>query len=140
MIHYLLTQEIPKGSSYIFIEPASVFHQLHQAKLLPEELPEAISCISMERWSETIEKHNIQDYLYINGVQTLNALCADEDNIDEYAELSWHISELLSQLHWQSNMALGNETFITQQFNNLADNITPAQVLKQKFKVTTQRK
>jgi hypothetical protein len=137
LVRYLLNQTLPKGSSYIVIEPDSILSQLQHANLLPQDLPDNISCISMASWQETIEKHNIQDYLYINGIHTFNALCAEEDNIGEYAELSWHVSELLSQLHWQANMSLGNETFITQQLNNLADNIIPAQVLKQHFKGQT---
>ncbi|WP_198245391.1 6-hydroxymethylpterin diphosphokinase MptE-like protein [methane-oxidizing endosymbiont of Gigantopelta aegis] len=137
LIHYLIDKDIPQGTRYIFVEPDFVLQELTLSGLLPQDLPEAISCIRLEQWHDTIKQHAIQDYLYINSVRSFNALCAEEDNIDEYAELSWHITELLSQLHWQANMALGNETFITQQLNNLADNIIPAQILNQHFKNQT---
>jgi hypothetical protein len=129
---YIQKKGLPKGARYIFIEPESVLAQLLEYRAL-DGLDARIACISMESWAETIQRFKIVDYLYINAVQSCNAICAQDDNINEYAELSWHIAEVLSQLHWQSNMVLGCEGFMARQIDNVADNKLPAKLLANAF-------
>lgn len=129
---YLQQKGLPKGTRYIFIEPASILDQLINHRLL-EELDPAIACITLDEWEENTQLFKIQDYFYINSVQSFNALCAEDDNCNVYAELSWHITEVLAQGHWNVNMTLGNETFTTRQIANLADNLLPAKLLNNTF-------
>lgn len=133
---YLQKKDLPKGSRYIFIEPVAVLAQLKSNKLL-EELDPKIACISLDSWEETIQDFKMLDYFFINAVKSVNAICAQEDNINEYAELSWHIAETLTGLHWAANITLGSEAFIACQLDNLADNVLPAKLLENAFQGKT---
>ncbi|MFA5984414.1 MAG: 6-hydroxymethylpterin diphosphokinase MptE-like protein [Methylococcaceae bacterium] len=123
---------LAKGSRYIFIEPASVLSQLQGFGLLAG-LDAAIACISSDDWVEQSRAFKSPDYFYINAVQSFNAICAENDFIHEYAELSWYVAENLSRENWNNNLSLGNETFIANQIANLADNKLPAKLLKSAF-------
>ncbi len=129
---YLQSKFLPKGTRYIFIEPEGVLQGLKYNQLL-DGLDEKILCIGLEQWPEAIKNFKINDYLYINAVRSYNAICAQDDYIEEYAELSWYITEVLSQLHWQISVELGSEAFIARQIINLADNGRPAKLLEKAF-------
>ncbi|WP_347988756.1 6-hydroxymethylpterin diphosphokinase MptE-like protein [Methylomonas sp. AM2-LC] len=131
--HYIQKNQLPKGSRYIFIEPVSVLAALTANGLLADLDAERIACISLDEWVITIQNFKIRDYFYINAVQSYNAFCAEDDHIQEYAELSWHITEVLSQLHWTNTIELGSEAFISRQLKNVADTLLPAKLLEQAF-------
>ena len=93
-------RQLPKGTRYIFIEPETVLQALKNQEMLDELDQDRMVYISMEDWGQAIDKFRIKDYFYINAVRFFNAICAQDDYIGEYSELSWHVNELLSQLHW----------------------------------------
>ncbi|MEQ1531359.1 MAG: 6-hydroxymethylpterin diphosphokinase MptE-like protein, partial [Methylococcales bacterium] len=129
---YLKQKGLANGARFIFIEPASILIQLQQQQLLPDT-DAAIAYINPDEWEQTIREFKIQDYFYINAVQSFNAFCAEDDYNNVYAELSWHITEVLAQYHWNYSMSLGNETFTTRQLFNVADNLLPAKLLNKAF-------
>lgn len=129
---YLRGKGLPKGSRYVFIEPGHVL-QVLQAHGLLDESDERIVCVDAQDWPQAIQRFKIADYCYIDGVKSLNAMCAEDDFINEYAELSWHVTEVLSQLHWQYSIQLGSEAFISRQIHNIADNRLPAKILQNTF-------
>lgn len=133
---YIQETSLPKGTRYIFIEPEAVLKEL-QAKEMLADLDERIVCIAMSEWDRALVAFKVTDYFYIDAVRSFNAICAEDDFINEYAELSWHITEVLSQLHWQNSAELGMEAFIARQIHNLADNRLPAKLLENAFKGKT---
>ena len=133
---YLQQTGLPNGARYIFIEPTAVLEQLTNHRLLEQSDP-AIACVSFDHWQESARQFKLQDYMYINAVQFFNAFCAEDDYCNLYAEISWHINEELYQAHFNACMAIGNETFITMQFANLADNLRPANLLNNAFQGKT---
>ncbi|MGD0960852.1 MAG: 6-hydroxymethylpterin diphosphokinase MptE-like protein, partial [Methylomonas sp.] len=130
---YIRAKQIPSGARYIFLEPETVLQALTANHLLADLDTERMVCISLDAWEETIQNFKIRDYFYIQAVQAFNALCAEDDHIHEYAELSWHITEVLSQLHWLNTVELGSEAYISRQLCNVADNILPAKLLERAF-------
>ena len=136
LLRYLQNRTLPKGTRYIFIEPEIVLQALREYRLLGES-NDRIVCISLSDWDRAIRGFKISDYLYIGAVRSFNAICAQDDFINEYAELSWGIVEVLSQLHWQNNMAIGQEAFIDRQINNIAENRLPAKLLQNAFRGQT---
>lgn len=133
---YLQHKGLAKGTRYLFIEPAAVLEQLNSHNLL-DDLDPAIACVTPDEWGAAAQAFKIQDYFYINAVQSFNALCAEDDNCNAYAELSWHIAEVLAQGHWTFNLSLGNESFFVRQLTNLADNLLPAKLLNNAFQGKT---
>jgi len=133
---YIQKQGIPQGSRYIFIEPDQVLDQLHQHQLL-DNLPEEIVCTTPAHWEEHANVFKINEYSYINRIKSFNAICAQQAVLDDYAELSWQLSETLHILHFRYNTAIGYETFIVRQLENIADNIFPVTLLANAFKNKT---
>lgn len=133
---YVQNKTLPKGSRYIFVEPDEVLLALQEQGLLAG-LDERIQCVGLQEWDRVIHEFKITDYFYINGVRSFNAICAQDDFIQQYAELSWHLAEVLSQLHWLNSIELGMEAFITRQMDNIADNRRPAALLKNVFRGKT---
>lgn len=129
---YLQARQLPKGTRYIFVEPSGVLQSLKQNGLF-DELDERITCIDLTQWHDATENFRINDYLYINSVRSYNSVCAQDDYINEYAELSWHLTEVLSQLHWRITVELGCEAFISRQIENVAENRLPAKLLEKAF-------
>ncbi|WFP50154.1 DUF115 domain-containing protein [Methylomonas sp. EFPC3] len=132
LLQYLRGKTLPKGTRYIFIEPDRVLQALLSHDLLGET-DERIVCVGPGEWPQTLQKFKAADYFYIDAVKSVNALCAQDDFIDEYAELSWHVAEVLSQLNWRYSAELGSEAFIARQIANAADNRLPAKLLAKAF-------
>lgn len=129
---FLQSRSLPKGSRYIFVEPDEVLRQLKTEGML-DLADERIVCVALEDWTAALHEFKVADYFYIGAVSSINAFCAEDDFINRYAELGWHIAEVLSQLHWQYSMELGSEAFIAKQLNNVADNKLPAKLLERAF-------
>ncbi|WAR45418.1 6-hydroxymethylpterin diphosphokinase MptE-like protein [Methylomonas rapida] len=129
---YIQNKSLPNGARYIFIEPDAVLQALHEHQLLVD-LDERIACISLESWAEATTNFKIADYFYINAVRSFNAICAQNDFIEEYSELSWYIAEILSQSYWEHAVQLGQEAFIARQIDNVAENRIPAKLLQNAF-------
>lgn len=133
---YIQQQGVPSGSRYIFIEPDHVLEQLKQHQLL-EELPPEIVCTTPSQWEEQANIFKINEYSYINGIRSFNAICAQQAILDEYAELSWQLSEALHILHFRHNTSIGCETFIVRQLENITENILPVTLLINAFQGKT---
>lgn len=129
---FLQSKSLPKGSRYIFVEPEPVLSLLRAQGLLRDD-DERIAYVTVEQWLSALQRYKVADYFYIGAVSSLNAICAEDDFINQYAELGWHIGEVLAQLHWQYSMELGSEAFIAKQLNNVADNKLPAKLLEKTF-------
>lgn len=132
LLRYIQSKPLPKGTRYIFIEPDSVLLALKANDLLGE-LHERVVCVSLNEWQRALQNFKVADYFYIDAVKSVNAFCAEDDFIDEYAELSWHIAEVLSQLNWRYSAELGSEAFMSRQIHNVADNRMPAKLLAKAF-------
>ncbi|ANE54561.1 6-hydroxymethylpterin diphosphokinase MptE-like protein [Methylomonas sp. DH-1] len=132
LLQYLRSKPLPKGTRYIFIEPDRVLQALRNHDLLGDA-DERIVCVGPEDWPRMLQKFKAAEYFYIDAVKSVNALCAQDDFIDEYAELSWHVAEVLAQLNWRYSAELGSEAFIARQIANAADNRLPAKLLAKAF-------
>jgi len=133
---YIDQQGIPSGTRFIFIEPDHVLEQLNQNQLL-ENLPPEIVCTTPTQWEQQANIFKINEYSYINGIKSFNAICAQQAILDEYAELSWQLSESLHILHFRYNTSIGCETFIVRQLENITENILPVTLLANAFEGKT---
>ncbi len=133
---YIQKQGIPTGTRYLFIEPENILTELHQHKLL-EQLDAAIICTTHDKWEVEAEKLKLEQYSYINSVNLLNAICAQQDSSEEYAELSWQVSESLQTLHWKYSVRLSTEIFMIRQLENIAEQLYPAKIFESAFQGQT---
>lgn len=133
---HIIQNGIPNGSRYLFIEPSGILAQLHANDLL-SKLPPEICCTSPEDWEAQAATFKIVDYFHINAVQSVNSIAAQEASFEDYPELSWQVTEKLSESYWGHSMTLAREDFMVCQMQNVADNILPASILKNSFKGQT---
>ncbi|MDP3334683.1 MAG: DUF115 domain-containing protein [Methylococcaceae bacterium] len=133
---YIQQHGVPSGTRYIFIEPEQILEQLHQHQLL-EELPSEIICTTPSQWQDQAKTFKINEYAYINRIKSFNAICAQQAVLDEYPELSWQLSEALHILHFECSTAIGCETFIVRQLENITDNILPVTLLANAYQGKT---
>lgn len=129
---YILQHEIPSGTRYLFIEPDETLAGLHQHLLL-DSLPPEIICTTYSQWEAESEKLKFKEYSYINAINLVSAICAQQDNSEEYAELSWQVGESVQINHWNYSIQISNELFIIRQVENIVDNQLPATILKDCF-------
>jgi len=133
---YIQQHGVPSGSRYIFIESEQISEQLHEHQLL-EELPPEIFCTTPSQWQDQAKIFKINEYAYINRIKSFNAICAQQAVLDEYPELSWQLSETLHILHFEYSTAIGCETFIVRQLENITDNILPVTLLANAYQGKT---
>lgn len=133
---YIAQKGLPEGSRYIFIEPETILNQLDNHFVL-DKSEERFAFVNEHTWLNAMSLFKMTDYYYINAVSTYDALGAEINAMDAYAELSWQVTEVLRQLHYQTMITTITEPFIIQQINNLPDSHLPAAVLKDAFKGKT---
>ena len=133
---YIQQQGVPTGTRYLFIETENVLAELHQHQLL-NELDSSMVCTSYDNWEDETKKLKIEKYSYINAISLLSAICAQQNNSEDYAELNWHIGESLQTIHWRHSVQLSTEAFIRRQIENIADLQIPAKTLENAFQGQT---
>ncbi|MGZ5054848.1 MAG: 6-hydroxymethylpterin diphosphokinase MptE-like protein [Methylobacter sp.] len=133
---YVQQRGIPTGSRFIFIEPAPILEQLHQNQLL-DDLPPEIVCTTAEQWEDYAHAFKIKEYSYIGGINLLSAICAQQVVLDDYAELSWQLREAINILNFRYFTAIGCESFIVRQLENIAENVLPVTLLADAYQGKT---
>ncbi|MCF7970989.1 MAG: DUF115 domain-containing protein [Methylococcaceae bacterium] len=133
---YIQQQGIPPGTRYIFIELEDILSQLYEHNLL-KSLDSDIICTTLEKWAEQAVKWKFREYSYIGKVASYKAICAQQANIPEYAELNWQATETLQTMHFQCSSSIGCQQFIIRQIQNIPDNILPVKLLHNVFQEQT---
>ncbi|MGZ5056024.1 MAG: 6-hydroxymethylpterin diphosphokinase MptE-like protein [Methylobacter sp.] len=133
---YVQQRGIPVGSRFIFIEPDPILDQLHQNQLL-DDLPPEIVCTTASQWEEYANVFKIKEYAYISGIKLFDAICAQQVVLDDYAELSWQLRESINILNFRYFTAIGCESFIVRQLENIAENILPITLLADAYQGKT---
>ncbi len=134
---YIQEHGVPLGTRYLFVELESVLEQIIQYHLLDDDLTDEIILTSYSQWQEQAELLKLKNYSYLRHVSLFKSIGAQQANIADYTELNWKITEELQTLHFRNTTSLGCQTFIIQQINNIADNVLPAQLLKDVYQDKT---
>jgi hypothetical protein len=133
---YIQKKGIPSGTRYLFIELPDVLQLLQQQNLF-HTLDNEIICTTAEDWEEKAKDLKLKEYCYLRHVYAYKAICVQQVNLPEYAELNWLITESLQSLHFQYASSLGSQAFLIRQLENIADNILPAKYLNNTFQNQT---
>jgi hypothetical protein len=136
LIRFIIRKGIPAGSRYLFIELPAVLDTLKRAEIIGD-LPPECACVTFDVWLRQAREFKINEYYYIANVALYRSLGAQDAYLPEYTELAWQIDEQVTQLRWEVINHLGQESFITCQLANLAENLLPASLLKDKFRGRT---
>jgi hypothetical protein len=132
LLRYIQKQPLPEGTRYLFVELPAVIEALRAEGKL-QDLPERIRVVSLqEAWTQA-EDFQLQNYLFLGGIELRDSIAAMDANLPEYRVLYTHLGEQLQAIEWSTRSSLGSRDFILRQLENLAENRIPAIHLKDRF-------
>ncbi len=122
--------ELPhkEKSKFLFIE-LDIVLPIIENQFNYEEM-ENITITSFDDWRDAALRLGIEPYLYNDKVKLIASLAASEGHIDNYTELFPILEQAISSLSYEFNTKTYNYNFLRQSLINLADNIYPAEVLR----------
>ncbi|HFB64121.1 MAG TPA: DUF115 domain-containing protein [Aeromonadales bacterium] len=132
LVKQLLKQPIPKGTTWLFIELPEVIEIIHDQYNLEDH--EKIIVTTEENWEEEAQKVGLEIYFMLNKVVHIKSFAAQYYYLSQYLTLCQSIEAKISHLKWQYQSQLGSKIFTQRQLENLAENHTPAVLLKDYYK------
>ncbi len=130
LIRYLLRQDLPEGSRYLFIELDDLIPLLEP--VLPE-LPPAIRIVSGSSWLAAAREMGLSDYLYLNAVRPAKSLAVVDASIPDYLALWNHVVNDIYRLRMQTALETGNHAFTISGMRNVAENRLASTCLQECF-------
>lgn len=129
LLEWLLREELPEGSRYLFIEPAVLIDSIRSRFPQLAELPR-VRLETPESWAEQQQAFQFQDYAYLERIRTIQSVAAADAHLAEYRRISWEIDAFVKAFTWRTEYKVGSQTFVQTQIVNIPDNRTPASILK----------
>lgn len=129
---WIAEKGIPQGSRFLFIELPGIIEDI-RARIADILNDDKLVIATPGQWHEQIGHLHFQQYAYIDKLELFNSLGATDAHLPEYREVARTIEQQLVTYRQQVRQQLGNQLFIKRQIENVADNITPAQCLKDSF-------
>lgn len=120
---YLARKGLPEGSRYLFVELPEILARIDR------EGSSQIVYTTPEACLEAAKAFGVQGYVFTDKVE-LVACCAAEDMFwAAYRDAGKGVRQTVNRYLWGVKSALGLDTFIRRQLDNLAENRVSAKVL-----------
>ncbi|MBF0283989.1 MAG: DUF115 domain-containing protein [Magnetococcales bacterium] len=129
LIRYILRQPLPAGSRYLFVEFEALIPRIRR-EVLPEGLPHQMLLLPPGEWVEAATKLGVSDYYYSDRVRAYKSLAAADGFHPGYVPLWNRFKHDLGMIKIQVDMDMGNQIFLLRGMENLAENLTPAPLLR----------
>ncbi|MGJ8692780.1 MAG: 6-hydroxymethylpterin diphosphokinase MptE-like protein [Thalassotalea sp.] len=136
LISYLLTQDLPENSRYIFIELPEVMTKITE-QLSDKLNNDAIILTTADDWQEAAEKFEMSIYIYKNKVNYLKSFAGLDSFIPEYHINNAKVSKELEIQLFFTRALVGVSPFMTKQIMNVSENKHPSNLLNNIFKDKT---
>jgi len=142
LVKQLLKTPPKKGSTYLFIEFPEIIEltKSQYPELDKEDFNNSnsgyrrIIVTTEDKWEEEAKKIGLETYCYINKVKQIKSLASQYYYIGEYLFLRKALEDRINHLVWNFQTQIGNQVFEQRQLENLAENHSPAILLKDYFK------
>ncbi len=125
---------VPRGSRFLFIELPEVLALLGNEA---DTESDSIRLALPDDWGKAAVDLDISTYIYLGRVRLIASIGATDAHLEAYRELQNRLDGELLTLTWQVSTSIGSRQFIEPQIRNVAENHTPAMVLKDAFKGRT---
>lgn len=136
LLEYLLQQDAPDDTRYLFIELPHVLTLLEQ-KFDLANLPEHIDICAIEHWRDKAAEFGIELYLYKDECQYIKSLAAIDSYLPAYNNAILSFEQDFQSLRFFTRATLAVSPFMGTQLKNICENHTPASILKAQFKGDT---
>ncbi len=138
LVAYFLAQELPTGTSILFVELQEVIDWLQQAK--PELFTEhnrSITIHAAPAFIADIERLQLENYVYLDKFFITRSFAATDMNYPPYRAMTQEVLQVAENYHWSVKTALSTRAFTVNQLFNLTENRTHVAVLNDSCKEMT---
>jgi hypothetical protein len=136
LLNYILQQEVPDDTRYLFIELPHVLEQLKH-KFDFADLPEHIDICPIDDWQDKAGDFGIELYLFKDKCQYIKSLAAIDSYLPAYNNAILSFEQDFQSLRFFTRATLAVSPFMDTQLKNICENSNPAYVLKDQFKAET---
>jgi len=136
LAQWLLKDDLPEGTRYLFIEPKSIIEPMRERLPQIEELPN-VRLVTEDEWQDCAEAFQFQEYSYLDQVKVIQSIGAMDAYFTEYRRLFWDTQTTVKEMVWHVEFQLGSQAFVQRQIENIADNRDSAICLKNTCKGRT---
>lgn len=132
LANWILQDDLPEGSRYLFIEPGSLQASIEQRLTALEESPR-VRLQGPDNWMECAQDFQFQDYAYLGRIEVIQSIGAADAYLTDYRNIHWEIQTQTKEFTWQVEFQLGSQAFVKRQIENIADNRDSALCVKDAF-------
>ncbi|SEK49409.1 Uncharacterized conserved protein [Colwellia chukchiensis] len=132
LLNYILQQEVPDDSRFLFIELPQVIAQLNNKYDLTD-LPEHIKLCTLDNWQDTAADFGIELYLYKDNCKYIKSLAAIDSFLPDYNQAILSFEQDFQSVRFFTRATLAVSPFMGTQLKNICENNTPARILKDQF-------
>jgi hypothetical protein len=136
LIEYVISQAIPRGSKFLFIELPEVILRL-QEKYGGLDPSDNLAVSSGEEWRHTAQQMGIGSYIHTGRIRLIRSFAVIDAYYEPYLQLWQHWSLDASHWVWEGQIQQTMTRHREENLRNLVDNITPVNLLWQKFRGRT---
>lgn len=120
LLQYCLKQELPTGSSYVFIELPEV--QALLDKNLLQNLPPQITVLSYDEFWEKQESFRFNEYILAQRANVYTSFCVEDGHIFDYRTIETHFRDTYKKTVADLFISIGVDPFVDKAIANLCDN------------------
>jgi hypothetical protein len=132
LIDYVARHGVPEGNRFLFIELDGIQEQVKERFV--ETLPDPRMVLAtLAEWKSKAIDLSFESYLYINKVNLLLSVGASDAFLPDYRDLHRKVKNDMDLWAWSLKGQLSSAEFIQCQLANIAENRTPALLLKHSF-------
>jgi hypothetical protein len=129
---YILEQEPPKNSRFLFIELPHVLEQIKD--VIPTDYDaDTFSFVTPNKWQQEAESFEISLYIYKDSVCYIKSLAVVNSYIVEYHATNQEIVRALEILFFFTRAIVGVFPFMTRQLMNITENRFSSSLLDNLF-------
>ncbi|MGS0682076.1 6-hydroxymethylpterin diphosphokinase MptE-like protein [Shewanella sp. 125m-7] len=135
LINYIISQGIPSGSKYIFVELDTVLSIINTD--IGTNLNKQIKILAFDEFTAQLSSDEYELYLIKNQYLTHNSIASTSGIIEQYSTLIFGVQKQLTAYKFKISSVFSNKVFLIQQLKNIPDNHYPASLLRNKFQGKT---
>jgi len=136
LVNYILEQEKPINTRYLFIELPHLIEKIKQT--LPTDYDDEYIIFSTpDKWAEAAERLEISIYIYRDKVHYIKSFAAFDAYLVDYHSENLAIVKGLEKLFFFTRALVGVFPFMTKQLMNITENVYPSTLMNGLFKDKT---
>lgn len=136
LVDWVLREEIPEGTRYLFIEPKHLIAPIRERLPQIDDLPR-VELATVDQWDDLIRRFQFRDYGYLDRIRVIQSIGATDAYLTDYRSIHWDIQSAIKELSWQIEFQLGSQAFVRRQIENITENRDAAICLRNVFEGKT---